>query len=307
MDFLLWSKYMLKGKIFNIQRFSVHDGPGVRTTVFFKGCNLRCIWCHNPESISFQNQIEFYKERCIGCGKCFAICPNQAHTAEEHAGHCIDRLRCTGCFLCTENCFAEALVAVGSEVSTDYLLKAILTDELYYKNSGGGVTFSGGECMLQVDFLKELLTQCRRNKIHTAIDTAGALPWSQFEKVLDYTDLYLYDLKAVDPKIHKQLTGLDNTIIIDNLVKLSELGKEIIVRIPYVEGLNDMELEGMGDLLQRLAISRVEVLGYHKLGDSKYAALDMENQTKMLAIPSEERLEAAVDSLKRKGIRAVRK
>ncbi|MDF2941914.1 MAG: glycyl-radical enzyme activating protein family [Herbinix sp.] len=298
---------MTTGKIFNIQRFSVQDGPGVRTTVFFKGCNLKCKWCHNPESISFKNQIELYKERCIGCGKCYVICPQGAHSMEEHAGHRIDRDKCIGCFQCAENCFAEALVGVGSSVSVEKLMEAIVTDELYYKNSGGGVTFSGGECMLQADFLKELLIACKQRKLHTAIDTAGAVPWTQFEKVLDWTDLYLYDLKAVDSKVHKQLTGVDNTLIIENLIKLTRLGKEIVIRIPYIIGLNDMELEGMSNLLQGLTVARVEVLGYHKLGDSKYHALEMENQTMDLAIPSEERIIAAVEYLKKKGINAIKK
>lgn len=153
----------MKGTIYNIQRFSIHDGPGVRTTIFFKGCNLRCIWCHNPESISAKKEVEIYPDRCINCGKCFEICPKGAHYIDSQGIHRIDRSICDGCFKCVNDCFAEALVGVGTEITVDNLMKSILSDKSYYMNSGGDITFSGGECMLQTDFLKGILSKCKEN------------------------------------------------------------------------------------------------------------------------------------------------
>lgn len=292
------------GTIFNIQRFSIHDGPGVRTTVFFKGCNLKCKWCHNPESISFYNQIEFYHQRCIGCGACFNVCRNCAHYADENQVHRIDRSKCSGCLLCTETCYANALVGVGKKVDTDYLLESILTDEPYYRNSSGGVTFSGGECLLQIDFLAEILLKCKERGIHTAVDTAGCVPWSCFEKIMPITDLFLYDVKAADMNRHEQMTGVNNSLILQNLKMLSDSGKQIYVRIPFVPGCNHDQMEDIGELLKPLNIAKVEVIPYHKLGNSKYAALDIENKLLEIEVPSESMVDRAVTILRNKGLNA---
>lgn len=293
-----------KGNIYNIQRFSIYDGPGTRTVIFFKGCNLRCRWCHNPESISAKKQVEMYLENCIGCGTCFEICPNKAHYIDEDGVHRIDRERCDGCFMCVENCFAEALVGVGKSVSVGEVMESILTDVEYYKNSGGGVTFSGGECMLQIDFLKAVMAECKRHNIHTAADIAGNVPWSFFEKIIDETDLFLYDLKAIDSKLHVELTGRDNALILENLTRLSDLSENIYVRIPLIVDLNDHQIDGIGDTLKDLNIKRVEVMPYHKLGASKYVALDMEDKTKDLELTSDEEVEKAVEILRKKGLPA---
>jgi len=297
----------MEGMIFNIQRFSIHDGPGARTTVFFKGCNLKCKWCHNPESISFKSEIEFYPEKCIECGVCFKVCPNYAHDLDEDKVHTINRGKCNGCLLCllcTDTCYANALVPVGKKVDSDYLFKSILTDEIYYKNSSGGVTFSGGECMLQIDFLAEVLTKCKNQGIHTAVDTAGNVPWSYFEKIMDVTDLFLYDFKAADTNRHKQLTGVNNDLILKNLKMLSEIGKRIHVRIPFIVGCNDDQIEEIGEILKPLNIEKVEVLAYHKLGNSKYTSLGIKNELLEIQVPTAEMIERAITILRNNGLNA---
>lgn len=296
----------MQGTIFNIQRFSTHDGPGIRTTVFFKGCNLKCLWCHNPESISFRNEIAFHRERCIGCGRCFQVCPKEAHREDEEGVHFIDRSRCDGCLLCAENCFAEALTGVGTEVSIARLMKSILTDLPYYENSGGGVTFSGGECMAQVDFLAEALMACKEKGIHTAVDTAGNVPWDSFVKILEYTDLFLYDLKAFDSATHEHLTGSGNERILDNLMRLCRTGKRIFVRIPLVPGWNDGEIEGIARFLHGLPVERVELIAFHRLGEGKYKSLDIDSDTSCFLIPTEQEIRQAIDVLLAQDINVVK-
>lgn len=289
----------MKGMIYNIQRFSIHDGPGVRTTVFFKGCNLSCLWCHNPESVSLNREVEIYAERCIGCGRCYEICPKQAHYVDVQGIHRVHREACDGCLTCTKDCFAEALVGIGREITVDALVKAILSDKPYYANSGGGVTFSGGECLLQVDFLKAVLVKCKENGIHTAIDTAGHVSWNHFAKVLEDTDLFLYDVKAADSSVHERITGAGNETIIDNLKRLAASGKPICIRIPYIPGVNDGQMEGIGRILKGLPVQKVELMPYHRLGESKYKSLDKGYTLINNRIPSQEEIEKSVGILAR--------
>ncbi len=293
----------MEGKLFNIQKFSIHDGPGIRTTVFFKGCNLRCRWCHNPESIHKENQIEFYPEKCIGCGACYQVCAAGVHFQSVYGEHQMDRLKCTGCLLCAETCYSKALVGVGLNVDTTYLLNSILEDKPYYDNSSGGVTFSGGEAMLQIDFLEEIITLCKNKEIHTAVDTAGCVPWSYFERILKVTDLFLYDVKAADSTRHKQLTGVENQLILDNLYRLSDAGKEIIVRIPFIPGQNEDQIEEIGKILRHLKIIKVEVMPYHKLGNSKYKALGLKYELNQTQTPAEETVDKAVAIIKKCGLK----
>ena len=255
-------------RIFNIQHFSVHDGPGVRTVVFFKGCNLHCRWCHNPESIRGEKEILLYPDRCIGCGACVQQCPAGAHSFPE-GKHRVDRKRCIRCFRCCEECYADALVCVGEETDTETVMDEIRRNKGYFAHSGGGVTFSGGECMLQTKPLTQLLECCRREGIHTAVDTAGNVPYKDFERILPYTDLFLYDMKAFHEQVHRELTGVSNERIKDNLLRLSRTGTDIRIRIPVIEELNAAELPFMKDFLWENGIRDIELLAYHRMGVGK--------------------------------------
>ena len=255
----------MNAMIFDIQRNSFVDGPGIRTTVFFKGCNLKCAWCHNPESQSAKPQIMFYKDKCSGCGKCLEVCPNNLE-------------KCDFCGRCEIFCASDARKVCGREYTVDEVFSEVIKDKAFYDNSGGGVTFSGGECMLQIDFLCEILEKCKENGIHTAVDTAGNVPWEYFERILKYTDLFLYDIKLFDREKHKQYTGADNKVILDNLKKLFEGGASVWIRIPVIPGANDTEEEmrKIKEFLKPYSPLKIELLCYHKMGEHKYDALNMQ-------------------------------
>lgn len=254
---------MKTATIFDIERNSYVDGPGIRTTVFFKGCNLRCAWCHNPESQSAKPQMMFYKNKCTGCGKCKEKCPNVLE-------------KCELCGKCTLYCPHDAREICGKEYTVDEAMREILKDKVFYENSGGGVTFSGGECMLQIDFLEEILKACKENGIHTAVDTAGHVPFEYFERILPYTALFLYDVKCFTEQLHIEGTGVSNKRILENLTRLSrETSVELIVRIPLIPTFNDdiNELQKIARFLHPLRIRNVELLPYHPMGEHKYEAL----------------------------------
>ena len=255
----------MKATIFDIERNSVVDGPGIRTTVFFKGCNLKCAWCHNPESQSPKKQMMIYKNKCTGCGKCLEVCPNNLE-------------KCDFCGRCEIFCASDARKVCGREYTVDEVFSEVIKDKAFYDNSGGGVTFSGGECMLQIDFLCEILEKCKENGIHTAVDTAGNVPWEYFERILKYTDLFLYDIKLFDREKHKQYTGADNKVILDNLKKLFEGGASVWIRIPVIPGANDTEEEmrKIKEFLKPYSPLKIELLCYHKMGEHKYDALNMQ-------------------------------
>ena len=241
----------MKATIFDIERNSFVDGPGIRTTVFFKGCNLRCLWCHNPESQDLKPQMMFYKDKCMDCGKCKQIC----HYNLE---------RCDLCGKCTIYCPVDARKVCGKEYTVDEVLKEVLKDKAFYENSGGGVTFSGGECMLQTDFLYEILKNCKENGIHTAVDTAGHIPFEKFRKILPYTDLFLYDIK-----------------VFDNLKQLLKSDVKVWVRIPVIADVNDTaeEMQNMKDFLATNGKpEKIEILPYHAMGENKYRAIGKEPQ-----------------------------
>lgn len=256
---------MKKATIFDIQRNSFTDGPGIRTTIFFKGCNLNCVWCHNPESQAAKPQIMFYKEKCLGCGRCANLTPKDTD------------------FIC----FNDAKEICGKEYTSDEILCKITRDKDFYDNSGGGVTFSGGECMLQIDFLCEILKKCKENGIHTAVDTAGNVPWKYFERILKYCDLFLYDIKLFDSEKHKKYTGADNKLILNNLKKLFKIGAKVWIRIPIIGGINDSaeEMSKIKSFLKPYQPLKIELLPYHNLGIHKYDALDMEKSE--FEVPSE--------------------
>ena len=250
-----------KAKIFDLQRTSLADGPGIRTTVFFKGCHLRCRWCHNPESQSDKTQMLLYPDKCTGCGLCRQICPHGL-TA------------CDFCGKCALHCPAGAREVCGRDCTTEELFETIVRDKAYYDRSGGGVTFSGGECMLQTDALCAIAQRCHEAGIHTAVDTAGDVPFADFERILPYTDLFLYDVKAVTDDLHRQGTGVSNRRILANLRRLSDRA-EVLIRIPVIGGWNDNEeeMQRMAAFLKPLCLRGVELLPYHALGGHKYAAL----------------------------------
>ncbi|MBQ3124490.1 MAG: glycyl-radical enzyme activating protein [Clostridia bacterium] len=260
----------MKATIFDIQRNSYVDGPGIRTTVFFKGCNLKCRWCHNPESQSFEKQILFYQNKCTRCGRCKDL------TVDD------------------ENfiCFNDAKEICGKEYSVDKVLKEVIKDKAFYETSGGGVTFSGGECMLQIDFLLETLKKCKENGIHTAVDTAGHIPWESFDKILPFTDLFLYDIKAMNEEIHKKYTGVTNTRILKNLKKLLKSDVDVWVRIPVISGVNDTENE-MKNIKAYFDINgypeKVEFLPYHAMGEHKYETLG--KSVEKFEVPDKEKIE----------------
>ncbi len=279
-------------RISDIKRFAVHDGDGIRTTVFFKGCSLRCLWCHNPEGIGFPPQLAYYENKCLGCGECTAVCPSAAHKMENGC-HTFLRESCVGCGRCVPVCLGAALVYYGREVTVDELLPLLLEDREFYENSGGGVTVSGGECLMQAPFCRELLRQLKAEGIHTAVDTCGAVPWHHFEQVLPYTDIFLYDIKAYDEDVHIRCTGHSNAQILDNLRKLDTLGKPVEIRIPYVPKYNADQMPKIAAFLQTLHnVTKVKVLAYHNYAGSKYVALGMQN-TLPDTLPTAEEVAAA--------------
>ncbi|MBP3583057.1 MAG: glycyl-radical enzyme activating protein [Clostridia bacterium] len=261
--------------IFDIQRASFVDGPGIRTTVFFKGCNLRCAWCHNPESQSQKIEMLFHKNRCAGCGKCKEKCPNSFE-------------KCDFCGKCALLCPHDAREICGKEYTALEVMSEIIKDKSLYENSGGGVTFSGGECMLQIDFLEELLKCCKNEGIHTAVDTAGHLPFEYFERIIPYTDLFLYDLKCFDADVHKKYTGVTNGLILENLGRLLKANVPLWVRIPIVPTVNGSvdEMKSIKAMLDSFGTpQKIELLPYHKMGEHKYSALGKELTA--FSVPSE--------------------
>ena len=268
---------MNKALICDIKRFAVHDGDGIRTTLFFKGCPLKCVWCHNPESISPKPQLAYYTHKCIECGECVKVCKQRAHIYQEKK-HIFNPELCIGCGKCEDVCLGNALKLYGKEYTLEQLLPILLEDREFYESSGGGVTISGGECLLQVEFCTELLQELKKEGIHTAVDTCGFVPREALEKVIPYVDVFLYDMKAVDEDVHMRCTGQSNVRILENLKYIDSCNKRIEIRIPYVPEYNSNQRGKMIDFIKELRnITKVEVLAYHNYAGSKYDALFMLN------------------------------
>ncbi len=267
---------MKNALIFEIKHFAVHDGPGIRTTVFFKGCPLSCIWCHNPEGISFKSELASFEHKCIGCGVCTYTCQNGAHSLNEK-GHFLDRTKCTACGDCVNVCRGDVLKLYGKSVTVAEIVSEVLQDKDFYENSGGGVTLSGGECLMQADFCAELLKELKKEGIHTAVDTSGYVKREEIDKVMPYTDLFLYDIKAIDESVHIKCTGKSNKLILENLEYIDSLGKSIEIRYPYVPFFNSGEKGKIAEFVSSLKnVTEVKVLPYHNYAGSKYSALGMD-------------------------------
>lgn len=264
--------------IFNIQRFSTHDGPGIRTTVFFKGCPLRCAWCHNPESQSFTSELMVDADRCSGCGLCVDVCPEGAIALAPDGRVRLDRGRCTACGSCVDYC-AQAAREVAGEAAppVDELVSLLLKDRSFFEQSGGGVTLSGGECLAQdAAYLEDLCARLHASGVHVAVDTCGDVSWERIERVAPYVGLWLYDLKALDDGLHRSLTGVSNSRILDNLVRLVRMGADVRVRMPLVHPVNDSEesiRSTVHFLLDKVGRLPVSLLPYHAAGNGKYRRL----------------------------------
>lgn len=275
-----------KGVVFDIQKYSMHDGPGVRTLIFLKGCPLRCKWCSNPESISSAFQVMCLADQCVSCGRCIDVCPTGVHkmvaVSKGPSQHQVDRAAtCIGCGACAKSCPGKALRIAGKEMTVDEVVSVIMQDEFFYLTSGGGVTIGGGEPTFQHAFAGAILRQARRNGVHTAMETCGQSTWEIYQELAPYTDLFLYDLKHIDTALHRINTGVGNERILDNLARLLELGANVLVRIPLIAGVNDdlKSLVGALTWLEKASqnyanLRGIEVLPYHRLGESKYHQLD---------------------------------
>lgn len=269
---------MKAGIVFDIKRYAIHDGPGIRTTVFLKGCQLRCWWCHNPEGINENRELVFQESRCLdGCDECIKVCPGEAVSGTGKS-IAIDREKCGLSGNCADVCPAEALKIIGMEMTAGEVIREIEKDRIFFDNSKGGVTFSGGEPLIQIDFLNELLDECGKRSIHTVVDTCGYTPFECLDRIRDRVDLFLYDLKMMDDDKHREVTGVSNRIIMENLIKLSEKKSHIQVRIPVITGVNDSidNLVQIAEFLKSLRnIEGISLLPFHKIGSQKYKNLDM--------------------------------
>jgi pyruvate formate lyase activating enzyme len=280
------------GIVFDIKQYSLHDGPGIRTTVFLKGCPLNCWWCHNPESQALERERIFRESRCIRCGACLEAC-EQGAIAWDGDGPVTDGARCRLCGACVQACYAEAREIVGEEMTVARVMAEVERDVVFYDESGGGVTFSGGEPLAQPDFLLALLRASKERDLHTALDTCGYAAWQTLDRVRDHVDLFLYDLKLMDDARHKVYTGVSNKLILDNLVRLSELGHEIVLRVPVMPGINE-DAESLGQIGTFAAalphLQRVDLLPYHHTAATKYERLERAYAFPDLHPPSEERM-----------------
>ena len=299
---------MVTGRLYDIQGFSVQDGPGIRTTAFLKGCPLRCPWCHSPESQSFAKQLSWMSMRCLGLeacsSRCMKACPKDAievgpDKTDISSGATLKTIHvkrdiCDDCGKCANACYAEALTICGKDWTPEDLVKRLLQDRSFYENSGGGVTISGGEPLCQIDFLEEVLKGLKENGIHTALDTTGFAPWTSVERTIPYTDLYLFDLKHMNSESHKAVVGVPNELIHENALKLSEAGKAMQIRIPVIPRFNEDEdnIRKTAEFCVKLgdSVKMVQLLPYHNMGVMKYLRISDGKPVEAVP-PSDEKME----------------
>jgi pyruvate formate lyase activating enzyme len=307
------------GPVFSIQRFSIHDGPGIRTTVFLKGCSLSCFWCHNPEGRRGRPELQFFPDRCINCGACVAECPHSAH--EFIAGaHVFHRDRCDTTGSCVATCYSQALQLSGETMSVEQVMAEVSRDEAFYRGSGGGVTLSGGEPSLNREFSHEILKQCQDRGYHTAIETCGECPWESLEALLPVTDLIMMDLKQIRPDRHREATGKSNDRIVENARRLAMTRKPLVFRTPVVPTVNDStdDIKGIASFLRELTEMRkkqtngqgaaklsYELLPFHRLASDKYHSLGMEYRAASLQPPTKEQMQSLAEVAKEFGIETV--
>ncbi|WP_349678900.1 trans-4-hydroxy-L-proline dehydratase activase [Clostridium sp. UBA3061] len=281
-------------KIINIQKYSIHDGNGIRTTIFFKGCPLSCLWCHNPESQNYSEELMYNEEKCTGCMACIDSCPQRAISKEEK---CVvtDKINCDLCKECIDYCVNNAREIVGKEYTVAQLVKEAEKDRMFYEESSGGITLSGGEVMTQnMDYIEELLKKLKKKGYNIAIDTCGQAPYENYNRILKYVDTFLYDIKLMDNEKHIKYIGKSNNLILENLKKLSEAGANINIRIPLVEGVNadDESIEELIKFLKNnINVHKINLLPYHNTGKSKYERLQKVYEGVNFEAPSKERLE----------------
>lgn len=294
--------------IFDIKRYAIHDGPGIRVTVFFKGCPLRCAWCHNPESISPKPEKMFSAAKCIGCGECVRVCPHDACRLDAGCGVVFDDTRCTLCGACAEACPTRAVDIVGREYSVDEILDIVEKQRVVLEQSGGGITVSGGEPLLQADFLIKLLDACGRRGIHRAVDTAGLASPETVLEVARHADYFLFDVKMIDPAKHKEWTGVDNRLILANLKALAETGADIEIRMPLIAGVNcePSDIAAAADFIAALSgpPKPVALLPFHDLASVKCAKLGRPRKGHRMAAPSAADLRRIVDQFAASGLAA---
>ncbi len=289
-----------KATIFDIQKFCINDGPGIRTNVFFKGCPLDCVWCHNPESKKRKKELFFLSHKCIGCGACLSACGADCHKKSAEGYHIFDRTDCRLCFSCAEVCPAAALECVGRDMTADEILREVEKDRLFYENSGGGLTVSGGEPMAHFDFLFELLEKAKGCGLHVSMETCGFAPTENYEKIAPFVDIFLFDYKITDPALHKKYTGQDNALILKNLRALDALGAKTVLRCPIIPGINDQKEHFLG--IAKTANSLKNIIGidiepYNPLGADKHGRLGEDYELESLKHPDEETVDKWISEI----------
>jgi pyruvate formate lyase activating enzyme len=293
------------GFVSKIQRYSIKDGPGIRTTVFLKGCSMRCQWCSNPELINPYPEILKDQKVCLRCGECFSSCPEDA-IFKENDEYVINRTLCTACGICVEACPVDAYELIGRSMSVDELVTELIKDLIFYEVSGGGVTFSGGEPTLQHRFVRKVAQELKGKQIHVALDTCGNVPWENLDGLTDVVDLVLYDIKFMDHEKHERFTGANNKLILQNAEKLSDVGVPLIIRLPLLPGINDTieETVKIASFIEELkSVKQIDVLPYHRYGVGKYEMLGREYRLESLESPDRNHLEHLRDILQAHGFK----